>query len=228
MRRLPEVESPLARTDTARTNTQATPRTAKGAATRVKLLRAAETVFGDVGFDRARVADIVAAAGVSHGLFYKYFSDKAEILSAVLALQNDGLRHTTGRIAGEARVPTLAQLETRNILFFKEYAEHRRLFRVSREAAARSDDNGFRSQWLNIRGRFTQRTLRWVEELVAGRHIPPVADPAMLAEALSAMVEQMAYVNVGLAETDPEDAELERMGKVCGLIWYRSIFGTAN
>ena len=207
--------------------TQNTPRTAKGLATHAKLLSAAETVFGDVGFDAARVADIVSTAGVSHGLFYKYFSDKSAILTAVLARQNDGLRHTTGRVAGEARVPTLAQLETRNILFFKEYAEHRRLFRVSREAAARSDDSGFRSEWLAIRGRFTQRTLRWLEELAADSHIPPVDDPAMLAEALSAMVEQMAYVNVGLAEADPDNAELERMGKVCGLIWYRAIFGSA-
>jgi hypothetical protein len=62
---------------------------------------------------------------------------------------------------------------------------------------------------------------------VAGEHIPPVDDPAMLAQALSAMVEQMAYVNVGLADTDPDDADLKRMGKVCGLIWYRSIFGVA-
>ncbi len=217
------METPLAQQDTNNA-----PRTAKGAATRAKLLAAAELVFGDVGFEPARVADIVAAAGVSHGLFYKYFPDKAAILSAVLARQNDDLRHTTGRVAGEARVPTLAQLETRNILFFKEYAEHRRLFRVSREAAARNDDSGFRGQWLSIRSRFTHRTLRWLEELAADSHIPPVDDPAMLAEALSAMVEQMAYVNVGLADVDPEDAELERMGKVCGLIWYRAIFGTTT
>lgn len=216
------METPLATLETA-----SEPRTAKGAATRVKLLSAAETVFGDMGFDAARVADIVSTAGVSHGLFYKHFPHKAAILTAVLARQNDGLRHTTGRIAGEARVPTLAQLETRNTLFFREYAEHRCLFRVSREAAARSDDSGFRNEWLAIRGRFTKRTLRWLEELVAGEHIPPVDDPAMLAQALSAMVEQMAYVNVGLADTDPDDADLERMGKVCGLIWYRSIFGVA-
>ncbi len=217
------MNTPLAISDA-----QSKPRTAKGVATRIKLLSAAETVFGDRGFDAARVADIVAEAGVSHGLFYKHFSDKAAILTAVLARQNDGLRHTTGRVAGEARVPTLAQLETRNILFFKEYAEHRRLFRVSREAAARSDDSGFRGEWLSIRARFTQRTLRWLGDLSAGGHIPPVDDPQMLAEALSAMVEQMAYVNVGLAECDPDDAELERMGKVCGLIWYRAIFGTTK
>jgi AcrR family transcriptional regulator len=76
------VETPLATLETA-----SEPRTAKGAATRVKLLSAAETVFGDMGFDAARVADIVSNAGVSHGLFYKHFPHKAAILTAVLARQ---------------------------------------------------------------------------------------------------------------------------------------------
>jgi AcrR family transcriptional regulator len=206
----------------------ASPRSAKAAATRAKLLDAGEQVFGAVGFDATRVADIVSAAGVSHGLFYKHFADKAAILSAILARQNTSLRHMTGRMVGEDRVPTLAQLETRNILFFKEYAEHRRLLRVSREAAARNDDSNFRSQWLNIRGHFTRRTIRWLQELTDGGHVPQIDDPVMLAEALSALVEQMAYVHVGLSDNDPDDADLERMGKVCGLIWYRSIFGAAT
>jgi AcrR family transcriptional regulator len=201
------------------------PPTRKGQATREKLLVAAERVFGALGYEAARIADIVAEANVSHGLFYRHFADKDAVLFAVLTRLNDRLRHTSGRTAGETAVPTLAQLEARNILFFREYAEHRQLFRVSREAAARVADTGFRTLWLGIRSRFVERTRRWIGELEAGGHIALQPDADMLAEGLSALTEQMAYVQVGLAENDPDEATIERLGKACGLIWYRSIFG---
>lgn len=204
------------------------PPTPKGRATRERLLEAAETVFGALGYETTRVADIVAEAGVSHGIFYRHFVDKDAILNAVLTRLNDALRHSSGRVAGDDRVPTLEQLEVRNIQFFREYAEHRLLLRVSREAAARSGGGSFRAEWLANRARFVGRTQRWIEDLSANGEIAPVTDPATLAEGLSALTEQMAYVSVGLAEETPDDAALVRLGKACGLIWYRSLFGGAS
>lgn len=204
------------------------PPTPKGRATRERLLEAAEIVFGERGYDDARVADIVAAAGISHGMFYRHFADKDAILNTILVRLNDRLRHTSGRVAGENRVPTLAQLEVRNIQFFREYAEHRLLLRVSREAAARSGDGSFRAEWLANRTRFVSRTHRWIEDLLANGDIAPIDNPLAVAEGLSALTEQMAYVSVGLAEEDPDAAALERLGKACGLIWYRSLFGGAR
>lgn len=201
------------------------PPTRKGQATREKLLAAAETVFARRGYESARVADIVAEAGISHGLFYRHFADKDAILSAVLGRLNDRLRGTSGRVAGDGRVATLEQLQTRNIQFFREYAEHRLLLRVSREAAARSGDGDFRADWLANRGRFVARTHRWLQELAADGDIEPIEDALIVAEGLSALTEQMAYVQVGLADDDPDEAMLERLGKACGLIWHRTLFG---
>jgi AcrR family transcriptional regulator len=203
------------------------PPTAKGRATRERLLEAAEVVFGALGYETTRVADIVAEAGVSHGIFYRHFVDKDAILNAVLARLNDALRHTSGRVEGDDRVPTLEQLEARNIQFFREYAEHRLLLRVSREAAARSGSGAFRAQWLANRTRFVGRTHRWIENLCANGDIAPIDDALAVAEGLSALTEQMAYVSVGLADETPDDAALVRLGKACGLIWYRSLFGGA-
>jgi AcrR family transcriptional regulator len=201
------------------------PPTRKGKATRERLLLAAENVFGRIGYDAARIADIVALAGVSHGLFYRHFADKDAILFAVLTRLNDDLRHTSGRgTAGNDR-PTLEQLQARNMLFFQEYAEHRQMLRVSREAAARPEQAGFRALWLGIRSRFTARTQRWLEQLANAGHIAPLDDPEMLAEALSSLTEQMAYVQLGLATEDPDAALIERLGRASGLIWYRTIFG---
>jgi AcrR family transcriptional regulator len=201
------------------------PPTAKGRATRERLLTAAEIVFGRLGYEGVRVADIVAEAETSHGLFYRHFADKDAVLLAVLTRLNDRLRHSSGRVPGETRVPTLDQLQARNILFFREYAEHRRLLRVSREAASRASVGGFRDLWLGIRGRFVTRTQRWIDELIAAGQIGGIGDSAMLAEGLSALTEQMAYVNVGLPDDDPDDDVLDRLGRACGLIWYRTLFG---
>lgn len=53
---------------------------------RAQLTRAAFEVFTDRGYRNSSVADIVAAAGVSHGLFYNYFTNRREILDAVIDL----------------------------------------------------------------------------------------------------------------------------------------------
>jgi AcrR family transcriptional regulator len=216
----------LANENTATDAGPALPPTRKGQATREKLLAAAEAVFAARGHENARVADIVAEASISHGLFYRHFADKDAILTAVLGRLNDRLRDISGRVAGDGRVPTLEQLELRNIQFFREYAEHRLLLRVSREAAARSGESEFRTKWLANRGRFVGRTDRWLKELVTNGLIAPLSDTHTVAEGLSALTEQMAYVLVGLASEDPDEAELERLGKACGLIWYRTLFGS--
>lgn len=206
----------------------ALPPTRKGQATRERLLVAAEGVFGRLGYESTRIADIVAEAGISHGLFYRHFADKDAILNAVLDRLNARLRDTSGRVAGDGRVPTLEQLQARNIQFFREYAEHRLLLRVSREAAARSGDSDFRAKWLANRQRFVARTHRWLQELAANGDIAPLADSLGVAEGLSSLTEQMAYVQVGLADADPDEAALTAIGNACGLIWHRTLFGVAE
>ena len=73
----------------------ALPATRKGRATRERLLLAAEAIFGERGYEAARVSDIVAEAAVSHGLFYRHFPDKDAILFAVLTRLYDELRHSS-------------------------------------------------------------------------------------------------------------------------------------
>jgi AcrR family transcriptional regulator len=47
--------------------------------TRDRLLETSHTVFAERGFHATRVDDIVAAAGVSHGSFYRYFDSKHQV-----------------------------------------------------------------------------------------------------------------------------------------------------
>jgi AcrR family transcriptional regulator len=54
------------------------------AETRRRLLRATAEVFAAHGYEGTRVADIVAAAGVSNGALYAHFGSKAELLAEAL------------------------------------------------------------------------------------------------------------------------------------------------
>jgi hypothetical protein len=54
------------------------PVTVRGEQTRRRLLEAAEEVFGELGFRRASIAEIVRRAGVAQGTFYLYFDSKEE------------------------------------------------------------------------------------------------------------------------------------------------------
>jgi len=68
---------------------------------RAALLKAARTVFAEIGYNAAGVRDIVRGTDLASGTFYNYFKDKQEIFSAVIAEMSAELlerqRHGEGR-----------------------------------------------------------------------------------------------------------------------------------
>lgn len=56
----------------------------RGEKTRARLLEAARVAFHGVPWSRARVEDVCKAAGVGHGTYYAYYSNKADILEALV------------------------------------------------------------------------------------------------------------------------------------------------
>ncbi|MCA9690858.1 MAG: TetR/AcrR family transcriptional regulator [Nannocystaceae bacterium] len=59
------------------------------AAYRQAILEAAEVVFGRVGYQSARMADVAAEAGVAAGTLYNYFKSKEEIFESILERAGD-------------------------------------------------------------------------------------------------------------------------------------------
>jgi AcrR family transcriptional regulator len=59
----------------------------------LKLLTAAEELFGERSYHRTTVADICARAGMATGSFYSYYGSKAEIFAAVVRAINNDLRN---------------------------------------------------------------------------------------------------------------------------------------
>ena len=203
------------------------PSTARGIETRRKLIAASQTVFARDGYDKARVADIAAEAGISHGNFYRHFADKDGALMAVLEQLNHEMRQTTRAVTPQQTLPDRAALIRRNTRFFESYAQNRLLLRVSREAAARRDAGDFLNLWLDQRSAYIERTAGWLSRHVSQGHLRNDTDPYAMAEALCSMAEQMAYVYIGLAENDPPRSEIERLGSVVGEIWHSAIMSAA-
>ena len=104
---------------------------AQGRETVRKLLEAGMIEFEDRGFQGVRVDDVVRRAGISHGTFYLYFSNKEDLFKALL---RDAL-HDMEIVAGDFPVVTndeasLVMLRQWVRKFFAAYAAHGTVLRV--------------------------------------------------------------------------------------------------
>ena len=198
--------------------------TRRGAITRAKLIEAGRKAFSTYGYEIARVSDVAKLAGVSHGNFYRHFTDKDDLLHAVLDELHQGLRRPVRRQKSSTEGGMLGEMINYNASFFHTYAEHRDMLRVAREAAAKPGPSRFLETWLEMRVPFIQRNQRWMERLQAKGVIDASMDIALMAESLGSMIEQLAYVHIGLPEKQPSAERLDELGQICGIIWFRSIF----
>jgi AcrR family transcriptional regulator len=105
----------------------------KGAATRSRLLEAAEQVFADLGYHDASIVKITEAAGVAQGTFYLYFAGKKEIFEELMRDLNRRVRRAMAEGAAQGR--TRAEKEQLGFrAFFRYTAQHRALYRIIRQA----------------------------------------------------------------------------------------------
>jgi AcrR family transcriptional regulator len=105
------------------------PRTARGEATRQKLLNAAEALFGRHGYHATGVGDITRRAGVAQGTFYLYFGGKEEVFRELVRDLSRRLRRAISRdVAG---VESRLEVEDAGLRSFLRFAaEHRDLYRI--------------------------------------------------------------------------------------------------
>src|ERR1700742_4070163 len=108
---------------------------AQGRATVKRLLDAGMIEFEERGFHGVRVDDVVRRAGISHGTFYLYFSNKEDLFKALL---KDAL-HDMEIVAGDFPVVThdttgLTVLRQWVRKFFRAYAVHATVIRILSQA----------------------------------------------------------------------------------------------
>jgi AcrR family transcriptional regulator len=192
---------------------------ARGIKTRQELINAAAVCFGEYGYARTRIADIVFQAGVSHGNFYRHFSSKNEIFLEALKPSLDELFADTSR-AGLGTSHDLDTLTRLMYAYFTTYARNRRLIRLLREAAAVEDD--FTDLWYQQRMVFINRTRRWLERLHESGKIGQT-DFALLADVLGSAVENTCYVHIGMAKRAPKPERIHEMARMVAEVWFRSL-----
>ncbi|THV26523.1 TetR/AcrR family transcriptional regulator [Glycomyces paridis] len=83
--------------------------TARSAATRETIVRAAAPVFGRYGYRKTTMDLLASAAGVSRPAVYQYFPNKAAVLRAVADLIGDEV-HTAAETAADAATGTAERL----------------------------------------------------------------------------------------------------------------------
>lgn len=109
------------------------PVTARGEATRRKILDMAEEVFGEMGYYEASISEITRRAGVAQGTYYIYFHSKREIFAELV--EDIGERLRAEMRAAIAGAPNRVEIERHGFqAFFQFVARHRRIYSIVQEA----------------------------------------------------------------------------------------------
>ena len=134
------------------------PATARGEATRQKLLSAAEVEFGERGFNRASVSSITQRAGVGQGTFYLYFPSKEDILRELVRHMGRALRRALAEATGaEATGGVEGRLELERAgfrAFFRFCLAHENLYRVVMESQF-VDESVYREYYETLAGAYS-------------------------------------------------------------------------
>jgi AcrR family transcriptional regulator len=158
-------------------------------------------VFAELGWQQARVQDIVQQAGVSHGTFYTYYDSKAAILDdlvrasqadfealAVQTWEADDVGGALERVIGG---------------FLDLYRRDGDLMHAWLQAAR--DEPLFGDLYQELRGRFVDRVTEHIRAVVAASGKEGTPPARTVAGALAAMVEHFAYIWAVLGEPHERD-----------------------
>jgi AcrR family transcriptional regulator len=182
--------------------------------TRVKLLAAARRAFAELGYAKARVEDIVTRAGVGHGTFYAYFSNKQAALAALMREHAGALEELASQPwrAGDVRA-SLAQVLGGLADLYDRDAD---MVALWTEAAAR--DPELAKVLDEVRGQFVARN---VERAQAQGVARPV-DAFTAAVALAAMAEQTLFLRAVRREPLERGLTVETLAD----LWYHALYKT--
>ena len=167
---------------------------------RAALLKAARTVFAEMGYGAAGVRDIVRRTDLASGTFYNYFKDKAEIFEAVVREMSVELmrRHRGGR----ARARTAEE-------FFRSHISTYINFVVDDPeilAFGRNNVTPIRMMFEKPDLQSMARQLHDDAIAAIERGVLPDVDLAYLAPALSGVVFEISVAMVARDPIDPEGA----------------------
>jgi AcrR family transcriptional regulator len=161
-------------------------RSSKGIRTRERLVEAAKEIFEEQGFLEARISDIAARAGQSHGSFYYYFNSKEEIFREVAAAVDERLFAPMDEVilaqSALAPRPRVREAMRRH---FERYAQEARIIALIEQVSGYDKEvNALR---LSRFQRHTERAAERIRQLQRRKLADPKLDPMIAAAALGAL-----------------------------------------
>lgn len=195
------------------------PPTPKGRDTRQRLLAAGRRLFGEVGYANVRIADITAAAGLSQGAYYRYFTDRRELMLELL-------RDLTSEAFDFARVPSDTASSITWVLettrrYFEFFEKNRSLFGVLVELAQTDPDVaeiGSRSR-TRFYGRIAHALAKGIEEGT----VRPDLDVTTAAELLGSMSEFYAYQRFVLTSSALRETPITQVAQTLATVWANGV-----
>ena len=166
-------------------------RSSKGVRTRERLVEAAKEIFEKHGFLEARISDIAARAGQSHGSFYYYFDSKEEIFREVAAAVDERLFAPMDEVilAHSALQPRQRVREAMR-RHFERYREEARIIALIEQVSGYDAEvNALR---LSSFRRHTERAADRIRQLQRSKRADPKLDPLLAAAALGALTSRFA------------------------------------
>lgn len=176
----------------ARAPVPAGPATERGRRARAALLVASRRVFERDGFLDARVTDISAEAGVSHGSFYTYFGSKTGVFRALVTETMDELYASLGETGDHDRsADPAARIDRANRRFVLVYQRNTALMALFEQVA--TIDPEVRALRHAVRQRMVARVTRSVGRLQQEGLADRALDARCSANALVAMVNGLVH-----------------------------------
>ena len=150
--------------------------TAQGEASRAQLIDAAAAVFARLGYDRARMSDIVQASGLSKGAVYFYFDSKESLAVAVLASRQEKWITGVAEILDAAQ-PGLPRLRALLPAMLTLHRQDPDAWVISRLSQTLAEDDATRE----VAAASMRRWIDLVAEVISSADPPEETDPRDLA-----------------------------------------------
>lgn len=182
-------------------------------------MASAESLFAERGYANVRVADITAAAGLTTGAFYRYFTDRHELTLELL-------RDLTVEIFEFIRVPLDADNLVDSVTestqkYFEFYESHRALFGVLVELS--QSDTEVAEIWTTSRRAFYSRITGSLSRATISAHIRADVNLDLAAEMLGSMTEFYAFQRFVLRDAAIASQPLDEASRTLATIWLSGI-----
>lgn len=186
------------------------------AQTRERLFTAAITVMARDGYDKARVADIVAEAGLAHGSFYTYFESKRQMFDELVELRiKRQVLDVIAAVSGTSQDP-VAGLSEANRRYLDFYRRNSAVYGIM-EYLSRADPV-YREGALRRRSEHVDRVARTIQRWQARGIADTDVDARTTAAALVSMLSNFAYWWLAGGERYDEETAVHTLND----IWIRA------